>query len=214
MAASVSTYTSIVAWGTSCGWIIPEPLPKAATRTSRVAPSASFNSSRAKAIFSTRSVVRIACAASEKSLGSEPTLAASSGNAAISFSAGSGTPMIPVEDGNTSSARQTNVRATAAQVSRAARRPASPAAQLAFPALMAATRTRPPVELKCSLSMINGAAITRFDVNAAAALAGASATIRAKSGRPLAFRPAFTAPNRNPLGMVFFERSLMRSSPI
>ena len=95
----------------------------------------------------------------------------------------------------------TEARAAAAQVARAALKPASPAAQLALPALMATTRTRPPVALRCSLSMMSGAAMTRLAVKAAAALAGASATMRAKSGRPLAFRPALAAPNRNPRGM-------------
>jgi hypothetical protein len=82
-----------------------------------------------------------------------PIDAASSGITATSFSAGSGTPMIPVDDGNTSSARQPKMRAAAEQVSRAARTPGSPAAQLALPALIATTRIRPPVALKCSLSI-------------------------------------------------------------
>jgi hypothetical protein len=59
------------------------------------------------------------------------------------------------------------------------------------------------------LSTINGAAVTLFEVNAAAALAGTSATISAKSGRPLAFKPAFVAPKRNPCGMINLDRSVM-----
>ena len=66
------------------------------------------------------------------------------------------------------------------------------------PALIATTRTLPPVERRCSLSTISGTAVTRFAVNAAAALAGASATISAKSVRPLAFSPALVAPKQNP----------------
>ena len=107
--------------------------------------------------------------------------AASAGSAAISFSAGSGTPMTPVEEGKTSSGLQPKVSAAALQVARAASMPAWPAAQLALPALMATTRTLPPVARRCSASMSSGAALTRLPVNAAAADAGASATIRAKS---------------------------------
>ena len=188
---------------------MPEPFPNPAILTSRASPSPPPRSSRANAVFSTVSVVRMAWAASWNCVGSAASDASRSGRAAASFSTGRGTPMIPVEEGNTSSARQPNRSAAAAQVARAALRPASPAAQLALPALMATTRTCPPVAFKCSLSIISGAAITRLEVNAAAALAGASATIIAKSVRPLAFSPALVAPKRKPKGMAFWGRSLM-----
>ena len=119
---------------------------------------------------------------------SAPSGAASAGIAAISFSAGRGTPIMPVDEGKTSSALQWKTSAAALHVACAALRPACPAAQLALPAFTATTRTLPPVALKCSLSTISGAAVTRLAVNAAAALAGSSATISAKSVRPLAFR--------------------------
>ena len=48
-----------------------------------------------------------------------------------------------------------------------------------------------------------------LDVKAAAALAGVSATMREKSGRPLALTPALMAPKRNPRGMMNRERSVM-----
>ena len=96
--------------------------------------------------------------------------------------------------------RQPKVSAAALQVARAASRPAWPAAQLALPALMATTRTLPPVARRCSLSTISGAAVTRLAVKAAAALAGASATMRAKSVRPLCLSPALAAPKRKPRG--------------
>ena len=108
-------------------------------------------SMRAKAVFSTVSVVRMAWATSWKWSDSEPSEAASAGIAAMSFSAGSGTPMTPVEEGKTSSGRQPKTSAAASQVARAASRPAWPAAQLALPALMATTRTLPPVARRCSL---------------------------------------------------------------
>src|ERR1035438_846825 len=66
---------------------------------------------------------------------------------------------------------------------------------------MAVTRTLPPVARRCSLPIISGAAVTRLAVKAAAALAGKSATMRAKSARPLALRPALAAPKRKPLGI-------------
>ena len=50
--------------------------------------------------------------------------------------------------------------------------------------------------------------MTRFEVNSAAAFAGAVATMSAKSGRPLALRPAVTAPKRKPLGIRGVERWL------
>ncbi len=90
----------------------------------------------------------------------------------MSFSAGRGTPMIPVEEGKTSSGLQPKICAAAAQVARAAAKPGSPAAQLALPALMAATRTRLPVARRWALSTMSGAAVTRLAVKAAAALAG------------------------------------------
>jgi hypothetical protein len=48
-----------------------------------------------------------------------------------------------------------------------------------------------------------------LDVKAEAALAGLSATMREKSGRPLAFTPALMAPKRKPRGMMGRERSVI-----
>jgi len=101
--------------------------------------------------------------------------------------------MMPVEDGKTCWGEQSKSSATASHVAWAAARPGEPAAQLAFPALMATARTWPPVARRFSLSTMRGAAVTRLAVKAAAALAGWSATIRAKSVRPLFLRPAFAA---------------------
>src|SRR3954447_18318783 len=119
--------------------------------------------------------------------------------------------MIPVEEGNTSFGLHPNACATAAQVACAASRPAWPAAQLALPALIATARTLLRVARRCSWSTSTGAAFTRFAVNAAAALAGASAIIKAKSVRPLAFNPAFVAPKRKPFGIKNSEISLIGS---
>ena len=97
-----------------------------------------------------------------KMIGLGAERAASSGSAAISFSAGSGTPMMPVEEGKTSSARQPKSSPRRRRWRARLASPAWPAAQLALPALMATTRTRPPVARRFSLSTISGAAITRL----------------------------------------------------
>src|SRR5947209_2580321 len=119
--------------------------------------------------------------------------------------------MMPVEEGNTSRGLHPNACATALQVARAASKPAWPTAQLALPALIATARTFPPVARRCSWSTSRGAAFTRLAVNAAAALDGASATINAKSVRPLAFNPAFVAPKRKPFGIKNPDISLIGS---
>ena len=121
--------------------------------------------------------------------------------------------MIPVEEGKTSSAAQPKTSAAVIQVARAAAKPGSPAAQLALPALIATTRTLPPEARRFSLSIISGAAVTRLAVKAAAALAGASATMRAKSVRLLFLRPALVAPNLKPWGRRNLDVSDMVVNP-
>jgi len=121
--------------------------------------------------------------------------------------------MMPVDEGNTCSVGQAKVSAAAAQVARAAAMPGSPAAQFALPALIATTWTRPPEARRFSLSTMSGAAMTRLAVKAAAAEAGVSATMRAKSVRPLFFSPALVAPNLKPRGMRIWESSDMVVDP-
>ena len=104
MAASVVTKQSIVA---ICGWIIPEPLAMATRRT--VLPP---SSSSRKASFVRRSVVRMASAAPATS---SPSDASSAGTAAAIVSTGSRTPMAPVEDVRTSSARDAERRGDGAR---------------------------------------------------------------------------------------------------
>ena len=89
---------------------------------------------------------------------------------------------MPVDEGKTSSGLQPNISRGCGAGGARGIEAGLPAAQLALPALMATTRTRPPVARRFSLSMMSGAAVTRLAVKAAAALAGSSATIRAKSG--------------------------------
>ena len=120
--------------------------------------------------------------------------------------------MMPVEEGKTSSGLQAKILAAAAQVARAAARPGSPAAQLALPALMAATRTWPPVAREMSLvddERCGGDAIGGEDGGGAGR---ESATMRAKSVRPLFLRPALAAPKRKPRGRRNWETSDMSVS--
>src|SRR5215472_7984867 len=116
------------------------------------------------------------------------------------FSAGKGTPMIPVEDGNTSAALTLSGLAIAAQTARQARTPAGPVAQFAFPEFTITARSRPPALLKAARPTIRGAATMRLGVNRAAALVPGSARIKPRSGLPLAFMPALAAENLKPCG--------------
>ena len=110
----------------------------------------------------------------------------------MSFSVGNGTPMMPVEDGKTSSKTQPNWSPTAMQLLRQASRPACPVAQLALPALTMSAETLPPVAARCLRPMVTGAATTWLRVNRAAAVAPPVQMARATSGLPLALMPALT----------------------
>jgi len=120
-----------------------------------------------------------------------PSAAAAAGTAAISFSTGSGTPMMPVEDGKISSKTQPNWLASM---------PGSPVAQLALPALTRTPVTRPPVAARCRRPTVTGAATTWLRVKSAAALAPPSQTASATSGLPEAFMPAVVEDQRKPRG--------------
>ena len=78
--------------------------------------------------------------------------------------------------------------------------PRRPVAQLAFPEFTTIARTTPPVETSVRRPISTGAATTRFCVNNAAAAAPSTASIRAKSSRPLTLMPAATAEKENPPG--------------
>ena len=89
-----------------------------------------------------------------------PSEAATDGMAARTLAAGKGTPIMPVDDGKTSSKMQLKVSAAATQVWRQASMPASPVAQLALPALTRTTETLPPVAWRWVLPTVTGAATT------------------------------------------------------
>ena len=145
--------------------IIPAPCKTGNTDL----PASSSNA--ACATFARVSVVRIACANCENASVSAASASRTAGNAATSFSAGSGTPIIPVEEGKTSCPSQPNVWDAARHTCSHAAIPIAPVAQFALPAFTATTRTRPPLRARCLRPTVIGAACTRLDVNIAAALA-------------------------------------------
>ena len=167
---------------------MPAPLQAPKSRTG--CPSTSMT---ARATFILVSVVMMAVAKSSACAGVLPTEAFNAGNAPTSFSMGSGTPMMPVEEGKTSSKRQPKVSPAARQLSMQAFTPASPVAQLALPALTSTAETRPPVVSRCRRPTMTGAATTWLRVNMAAAVAPFGAMAMATSRLPLALMPARTA---------------------
>ena len=113
------------------------------------------NSSRANAVFSTVSVVRMACAASMKAVrlrAQMPSPVPAKPRSAFPRAAARRSCPSMTETLPPRGSRRRLRRGSAG--GRAASRPACPAAQLALPALMATTRTLPPVARKCSLSTI------------------------------------------------------------
>jgi hypothetical protein len=115
--------------------------------------------------------------------------------AATTFSAGKGTPIIPVELGTTSSKMHPNVSAAATHVVKQPAIPASPVAQFALPAFTSTAATRPPVASRCRRPTVTGAATTWLVVNIAAPTEPAAAIAAATSRFPLALIPARTAPH-------------------
>src|SRR5579864_737825 len=154
-----------------------------------------------EAIFLRVSVVMMAAA--NPSSASEPTCAdaTSLGTAAVIFSARSGTPMIPVDEGNTWLALAPRFLASSSQTLRAAFRPSLPVAQLALPAFTITARTCPREDLRLSRPTVTGAATTWLRVKTAAADAPSGISARATSGLPLALIPAVAEEKRKPWGL-------------
>src|SRR5271163_432225 len=183
--------------GPSWGWIMPAPLAAPKMRTSRPAPSTSMT---ALLIFILVSVVMMARANSSACSEVLPNDAFTAGRAATTFSAGKGTPMMPVEEGKTVSGVQLKLSAAATQVAMQASMPAAPVAQLALPALTRTVETRPPVAAMCLRPTVTGAATSWLVVNIAAAVAPLGANATARSNFPLGLMPALTAPHSKPKG--------------
>src|SRR5437764_7115661 len=89
------------------------------------------------------SVVRMASANLRRWSGDAPAPEIRAGNLAFIFSNGSGTPMTPVDEGNTSEARALRSRAAAEHTDSQARIPAGPVAQFAFPEFTITARISP-----------------------------------------------------------------------
>src|SRR6202044_3134221 len=146
------------------------------------------------------SVVKIAVANASALSAPLPSAAFAMGTAATSFSTGSGTPIIPVDEGKISSNTHPNASATATQLLWQASIPGSPVAQLALPAFTITALTLPPVAARCLPPPVMGAATTWLLVYITPASAGVSQADNARSGLPLALMPARTADQRNPSG--------------
>src|ERR1700730_14613934 len=154
----------------------------------------------AAAVFGRVSVVQMASETSANERAEERRCRASVGTARKILSSGSGTPITPVEQTQTSSGVQPRPFAVSATVRNAAACPAAPVAQLALPAFTTTARILPFDARKCALEMSTGAATTRFCVNTPAAEAGTSLERMARSSAPFFFRPQAVAAKRKPRG--------------
>ncbi len=148
-------------------------------------------------IFMRVSVVMMARAASSNRDASSP--ATKAGRALTIRVRSSSTPITPVEAGRISAGFALRAFAAAATHSVATDSPLR-VAQFAFPALISRARTRPFEECRFLRATTTGAATTRFFVNTAAALAGESETISARSSLMVLRIPAYIVEYRNPLG--------------
>src|SRR5216683_7220543 len=154
----------------------------------------------ADAVLGRVSVVQIASESSAKERADARRLRASDGSARRIFSTGSCTPITPVEQTNNSAGVSNMRRAASSLVRCATTAPRPPVAQLALPALTTTPRMQPLDSRRFLFERMTGAATTRFCVNTAAAEAGTSLEMRARSSAPVFFRPHAVAAKRNPLG--------------
>src|SRR5690242_8414796 len=150
----------------------------------------------APAVFGRVSVVQMARESSAKERAEGRRLRLSEGSERMIFSTAMGTPMTPVEQMMISCEEQPRRLAVSSTVRTAAAWPAGPVAQFALPELTTTARIRPLDARKCSLEMVTGAATTRFCVKTAAADAGTSLEMRARSSAPVFFRPQAVAAKR------------------
>src|SRR5260370_8120901 len=119
----------------SWGWIIPDPLA--------IPVTAPFPDRKgALASLGRESVVRMASANWRSRSIDAPAPAISLFSWEVIFATGSGTPIMPVDEGKTSRGLAPSSRAAAAHVALHARRPTCPLAHLAFPALTITPHTR------------------------------------------------------------------------
>src|SRR5258708_37818198 len=90
------------------------------------------------------SVVTIASANLRKCSEEEPAESSSGFNRALILAVGNGTPIMPVEEGNTSYGLALSNWAVSEQIRLQSRTPAAPVAQFAVPEFTITARTRPP----------------------------------------------------------------------
>src|SRR6266446_5389738 len=154
----------------------------------------------ADAVFGRVSVVQMASESSAKERADGRRLRASDGKARRIFSIGSCTPITPVEQTKSSCGASSIRRAASSFVRCATLSPCGPVAQLALPALTTTARMRPLDSRRFFFESTTGAATTRFCVKTAAAEAGTSLEISARSSAPVFFKPQAVAAKRNPLG--------------
>src|SRR6266566_3266692 len=152
------------------------------------------------AVFGRVSVVQIASDNSANERAEGRRWRAMTGSARRIFSMGSWTPITPVEQTNNSCGRSAIRRAASSFVRSATVSPEAPVAQLALPALTTTARMRPLDSRRFFFERVTGAATTRFCVKTAAAEAGTSLEISARSSAPVFFKPQAVAAKRNPLG--------------
>src|SRR6266404_4008064 len=154
----------------------------------------------AEAVFGRVSVVQMASESSAKERADGRRLRDREGSARRIFSMGSWTPITPVEQTNNSCGTSAIRRAASSFVRSATVSPEAPVAQLALPALTTTARMRPLDSRRFFFERVTGAATTRFCVNTAAAEAGKSLEISARSSAPVFVKPQAVAAKRNPLG--------------
>src|SRR5438876_7010045 len=154
----------------------------------------------AEAVFGRVSVVQMASESSAKERADGRRLREREGSARRIFSMGSWTPITPVEQTNNSCGRSAIRRAASSFVRSATVSPEAPVAQLALPALTTTARMRPLDSRRFFFERVTGAATTRFCVKTAAAEAGTSLEMSARSSAPVFLRPHAVAAKRNPLG--------------
>ena len=190
--ASVVTTAIIVP---RSGRIIAAPFAIAPSRTSPPG-SASVRC----ATLGVASVVQIASAAAAPPSGASSAAAARM--PASTRSMGSGTPITPVDATSTSCGSAPTSSPASAVMRSASVRPCAPVAAFALPLETTIARARPALRSSDARLVRTGAPAAALRVKRPAACAGASATTRATSGRPLALMPARTPAARKPRGNV------------
>src|SRR3989338_439373 len=153
-----------------------------------------FKEQVAEEILTKRSVVRIASAACKKK--SSERAAAAFSIPLLMFSMGIATPIIPVEEGITSPGSIPSLAPTSRHIISASRTPLAPVHALALPLLTTTAWMNP--RLIRLIPTSTGAALTLLVVKSAAAVAGSSEKIKARSFFLLFLMPQATPANLKP----------------